>query len=68
MGKVVEVTINPDIELDENRVKGMPYDLKQHLLITITVAMERYECDWTELTWGIKFYNGQPAINVKRRK
>ena len=68
MGKVLEVVINPDIELDENRVKDMPYRLKQHLLITITVAMDRYKCDWRDLTWSIKFYNGQPVINVKRKK
>ena len=67
MGRVLNVTINPDIKLDESKIKKMPYDLKQYLLITITIAMERYECDWTELTWSIKFYDNQPVINVKKR-
>ena len=68
MGKVLDVIINPDIQLDENKVKGMPYELKQHLLVTITIAMERYDCDWTELIWSVKFYEGQLVINVKRKK
>ena len=67
MGKVLDVTINPNIKLDESKIKKMPYDLKQHLLIMITIAMERYKCDWTELSWNIKFYDGQPVINVKKR-
>ena len=68
MSKVLDITINPDIKLDENKIKGMPYDLKQHLLVTITIAMERYKCNWTELAWSVKFCNGQPVIYVKRRK
>ncbi len=65
--ETVEVTINPDIVLDENKTKGMPYALKQHLLATITIAMERYKCDWSDLTWRVKIYEGQPVINVKRK-
>lgn len=68
MSNVLEVEINPNIELNEYRIKGMPYDLKQHLLVTITIAMERYECDWKDLTWNIKINDGQPIINVKRIK
>lgn len=67
MGKVLDVTINPDIELDESKTKGMPYDLKQHLLVTMTIATERYDCDWTELIWSVKFYEGQPVINVRKK-
>lgn len=68
MGNVVDVAINPDIQLDEKAVKNMPYGLKQHLLITITVAMERYNCDWRDLTWSVKPYDGQPVISVKRKE
>ncbi len=68
MDNILKVAINPDIELDENRVKDMPYNLKQHLLITITVAMDRYDCDWRDLTWSVKLYDNQPVINVKRKK
>ncbi len=68
MDKVIDIEINPDIVLDKDKIKGMPYDLKQHLLVTITIAMERYECDWRELVWSIKFYDGQPVISVKRKK
>ncbi len=67
MSNVLDVTINPDIQLDESKIKGMPYDLKQHLLVTITIAMERYKCDWPELSWSVKFNNGQPVISVKRK-
>lgn len=65
MGNVLDVTINPDIVLDESRIKGMSYDIKQHLLITITIAMERYDCDWRELTWSVK--GRLPVISVKKR-
>ena len=68
MGKVLDITINPDIKLNEKAVKDMPYDLQQHLLVTITIACQRYDCDWRELVWSIKFYDGQPVISVKKRK
>ncbi len=54
MGNVLEFTTNPDIVLDEVRIKGMPPDIKQRLLDTMTIGMERYDCDWTELTWKVK--------------
>lgn len=66
MGKIMDVVIDPDIELDENRVEGMSYDLKQYLLITLTIAMERYNCGWRELFWKVKINDGQPVINVKK--
>ena len=65
MGNVLTPTINPDIVLDEKRIKGMKDDIKQPLLITITMAMERYNCDWRDLTWSVKYYDGQPVISVK---
>lgn len=67
MGKVLNVVINPDIQLDEKIIKNMPDDIKNHLLVTMTIACERYKCDWRELTWKVKYYNGQPVISVKKR-
>ena len=68
MGKVLDIAIDPDIKLSEEAIEDMPDDLKQHLLATMTIACERYKCNWRELIWSIKFYNGQPVINVKKRK
>lgn len=69
MDNVLDVTINPDIVLDESKIKGMSYDIKQNLLITITIAMERYGCDWRELIWSVKFNKEQmPVISVKRKR
>lgn len=67
MGKVIDVTINPDIILDETKIKGMSDYIKGNLLVTITIAMERYNCDWTELEWNVRFHKGQPVISVKRK-
>lgn len=64
---VLDVTINPDIVLDETKIKGMPYDIQQHLLVTMTIAMERYECGWRDLLWSVKFNDGQPVISVKKK-
>ena len=65
MGKVINVTIDEDIVLDPVHTKNMPDNIKQPLLITITMAMQRYNCDWRDLTWSVKYYNGQPVISVK---
>ncbi len=67
MGKVLNVTIDPDIVLDPARIKGMSEDLQGHLKATITIACERYECHWKEITWSVKFFNGQPVIYTKKR-
>ena len=68
MSNVLDVKINPDIELDESKIKGMPYDIKQHLLVTITIAMNKYKCDWQDLTWRVKYNNKElPIISVKRK-
>ena len=64
MNGVLDVTIDPDIELDENRIKGMPDDIKGRLLVTMTMACERYDCHWTELTWTVK---RDGVIHVKRK-
>ncbi|KKN77222.1 hypothetical protein LCGC14_0362000 [marine sediment metagenome] len=64
MNGVLEFTTNPDIVLDENRIKGMPADIKQRLLDTMTIAMDRYDCDWTELTWSVK---PDGIISVKKK-
>ena len=67
MGKVLEFDINPDIVLDESRIVGMPDNIKGNLLATMTYACGLYKCDWTELTWKVKKYDGQPVISVKRK-
>ncbi len=68
MPNVLDVKINPDIQLDEKCTKNMPYDIRQNLLITITIAMERYKCDWRELLWSVKFNKERmPVISVKRK-
>lgn len=64
---VLEITIDPDIVLDEERTKGMPDDLKGHLLAMITQAAKKHGCHWTELTWGAKIVDGNPIIKVKRK-
>ncbi|MHC4322705.1 MAG: hypothetical protein ACYSUX_00365 [Planctomycetota bacterium] len=67
MANVVNVTIDPKIELDEDRIKGMPDNIKQSLLITMTMAAQRYNCDWRDLSWSVKFPGGQPVISVKKK-
>jgi hypothetical protein len=67
MSNVTHVEIDEAIELDDEQTKGMPGDLRGHLLVTMTLAAQKYECHWSDLTWSIKFSNGQPIINVKRK-
>lgn len=64
MDNVLEFTTNPDIVLDPERIKGMPADIKQRLLDTLTMGMQRYQCDWTELIWNV---DGNGVISVKRK-
>ncbi len=71
MTNVMDIEINPDIILDEREIKGMPYDLQQHVLITMTIGMNKYKCDWRELVWRVRFHPsnpGQPIISVKRKE
>ena len=68
MGKIINVTIDEDIELDPRHTKNMPDSIKQPLLITITMAMQRYNCDWRDLKWSVKYYDGQPVISVKPKE
>lgn len=67
MSNVTYVDIDEEIKLDEEQTKGMPEDLKGHLLAMITMAAKKHECHWSELTWSIKFSDGQPIIKVKRK-
>ncbi len=68
MNNVLDVVINPDIELDERFTRNMPDNIKQHLLITITITMDRYKCDWRDLTWKVRFNKEkQPYISVKKK-
>lgn len=67
MSNVLEIEIDESIELDEDQIKGMPEDLKGHLLVTMTIAAKKYDCHWSELTWKIEFIDNQPIIKVKRK-
>ena len=64
MPNILDVTINPDIVLDESKVKGMPDQIRGRLLVTMTIAMERYECDWRDLIWKV---GKDGVISVKRK-
>ena len=68
MDNVLEFDIDPDIKLDESRIKGMPDNIKGNLLATMTVACKRYDCHWKELTWKVKIFDGEPVIYVNKRK
>ena len=54
MDNVLEITIDPDIKLDETQIKGMPDDIKARILITMTRFCRQEGCHWTELTWEVK--------------
>ena len=64
MDNVLQVEIDTDIKLDPEKIKGMPDDIKGRLLVTMTIACEKYNCHWTELTWKV---NKDRAISVKRK-
>ena len=64
MDNVLQVEIDPDIKLDERFTRNMPDDIKGRLLVTITMACEKYKCHWTELTWTV---NKDRIISVKRK-
>ena len=68
MSNVLEITIDPDIVLDEDRIKGMPDNIKGNLLATMTHYCEKHDCHWTELIWDVKMNNNQPIIYVNKRK
>ena len=64
MSKVLQIEINPHIVLPDT-CDSMPYDLRQHLLATLTIAMDRYDCKYEDLRWSVK---GNPRyISVKRK-
>ncbi len=64
MDNVLQVEIDPDIKLDERFTKNMPDDIKGRLLATMTIACEKYDCHWTELTWTVK---PDRVISVKKK-
>ncbi len=74
MPNVLDVKINPDIVLDEKRLvnskgKRMPESIIQNLLITMTIAIERYNCHWSQLDWNVRFNKEKmPVISVKQRQ
>ncbi len=61
---VLKVKIDPEIELDEKRIVGMPDDIKGRLLVTMTIFCERNSCHWTELKWTVK-PNGVISVNKR---
>ena len=67
MSNVLEITIDPDIILDESRIKGMPDDIKACLLARMTQSCKKYKCRWTDLEWSVKMIDGNPIIYVKQR-
>ena len=67
MSNVLEIDIDPDIKLDEGRIKGMPDHIKGHLLGILTLTAKKNKCHWSELTWSVKMTDGQPIIRVKRK-
>ena len=64
MSNVLKVDIDPDIKLDERFTKNMPDDIKGRILVTMTIACERYDCHWTDLAWKV---NKDGVISVKRK-
>ncbi len=64
MSNVLKVDIDPDIKLDERSTRNMPDDIKGRLLVTMTIACERYDRHWTNLTWKV---NKDGVISVKRK-
>ena len=75
MANVLDIKIDESIVLDEKRLvngkgKRMPLDIQDHVKVTITIAAERYNCHWSELTWNVRFDKsnpGQPIISVKKK-
>ncbi|KKL68173.1 hypothetical protein LCGC14_2127680 [marine sediment metagenome] len=67
MSNVLEIAIDPDIVLDPERIKGMSEDLQGHLKAAITNAARVYDCKWHEITWKVRFTNGQPYIATKKK-
>ncbi len=65
MDNVLQVEIDPDIVLDESRIKDMPDDIKGRLLTTMTIYCEKYDCHWKDLTWRV---NKDSVIYVDKRK
>ena len=54
MNGVKQVTIDPDIKLDERFTRNMPDDIKGRVLVTLTMGCEEYNCHWTELFWEVR--------------
>ena len=60
--KIDESIVLPDI------CDKMSEDLRQHLLMALTDASERYECSYTELRWKVQIdpTNKMPIISVRK--
>ena len=64
MDNVLQVEIDPDIKIIGKNIDKMPDEIKDRLLITMTIACGKYDCHWTELTWEVK---PNRVISVKRK-
>ena len=67
MGNVLEISIDHDIVLDPEKIKGMSEDLQGHLKAAITNAARVYNCKWYEITWKVKFTGDLPYITTKKK-
>ena len=54
MPSVIEIQRNEHIKLDEERTKGMPDDLKGHLIAMISYKARKCGCHWSEIIWSVK--------------
>lgn len=64
MDNVLDIEIDPEIEIVGKNVDKMPDEIKNRLLATMTIACQRYKCHWTELTWEVK---PSGVIHVNRK-
>ena len=65
MSNVIEIQSNEHIKLDESRTKGMPENLKGHLIAVISYKARKHKCHWSEIVWSVDMVAGQPIIKVK---
>ena len=53
MSKVLHIDINPDIVLPDT-CDNMPDELRGQLLVTMSHAMNIYDCKQEDLRWSVK--------------
>ncbi len=65
--KVIDLEIDPDIELSGKNIDKMPESIEQPLLATITRFCATNDCHWQEVTWRVVFVENQPVIYVNKK-